>query len=284
MRLDHEADVVAPGPSTREAGIHPAGSRLDAIAARGVLRVAYLPDALPFAFHNAGHQLVGFDVALAHRLASDLHVGVQFVSVPREDLRDPSRLATALVDGQYDLALGGIAVTVARARQLRLSASYLSETIAFVVRDEQRARFESWESIRAAGPLTIAVPDEPYYADQLRDRLPQARLRPVPAVGRLFDLPGSDAIALPAERGSAWTLRYPQYSVVVPAPGTLQVPLAFALPANEPDLAALVDTWISLKRADGTLHLLYEYWILGRDAAPAAPRWSVLRDVLHWVR
>ena len=49
------------------------------------------------------------------------------------------------------------------------------------------------------------------------------------------------------------------------------------------DFARVVDTWIQLKQKDGTIAALYDYWILGRSAGGAAPRWSVLRDVLHWV-
>ena len=79
-------------------------------------------------------------------------------------------------------------------------------------------------------------------------------------------------------------MRYPQYSVVVPAPRPIQIPLAFALPPGEPALAKFVDTWIALKREDGTLDDLYQYWILGRDRSQAPPRWSIIRDVLHWVK
>lgn len=39
---------------------------------------------------------------------------------------------------------------------------------------------------------------------------------------------------------------------------------------------------IDLKRRDGTLRGLYDYWVLAKDAAPKRPRWSVVRDVLHW--
>ena len=88
---------------------------------------------------------------------------------------------------------------------------------------------------------------------------------------------------MPAERGSAWTLRYPGYSVVVPTP-LLKVPLALALPRDEPDLGAFVITWLDLKRKDGTLDALYQYWILGRGAARTEPRWSIIRNVLHWTR
>ena len=47
---------------------------LETIRARGVLRVGYFPDALPFAFFNRAGDLVGFDVELAHDLARDLGV------------------------------------------------------------------------------------------------------------------------------------------------------------------------------------------------------------------
>jgi len=38
-----------------------------------------------------------------------------------------------------------------------------------------------------------------------------------------------------------------------------------------------------LKRRDGTIDALHQHWILGRDAVGRRPRWSVIRDVLHWV-
>ena len=48
-------------------------------------------------------------------------------------------------------------------------------------------------------------------------------------------------------------------------------------------LAAFVNTWIGLKRKDGTLDAVYKHWILGQDAASVEPRWSIIRNVLHWV-
>ena len=42
-------------------------------------------------------------------------------------------------------------------------------------------------------------------------------------------------------------------------------------------------SWLELKRKDGTLKELYDYWILGKDEQEKRPRWCVMRDVLHWV-
>jgi Na+/H+-dicarboxylate symporter/ABC-type amino acid transport substrate-binding protein len=258
--------------------------RLGGIEQRRVLRVGYLADALPFAFFNGRQELVGFDVALMHRLAIELGARLVFVPIEHGAL-DRSPGAAALLDEGYcDIVIGGIAMTTTRAGLMQLSIPYLDETLALIVPDDTRRRFESWDAIRARGALTIAVPDVPYYVDKLRARLPQARLLPVPTVDDLFvHGAGADAFALPAERGSVWTLRYPQYSVVVPLPQPIKVPLAYATPRGEPALTAFVNTWLELKRRDGTVDQLYQYWILGRDAAAVPPRWSIIRDVLHWV-
>ena len=45
-----------------------------------------------------------------------------------------------------------------------------------------------------------------------------------------------------------------------------------------------ISTWITLKQKDGTIDALYDYWILGKNAVSKPPRWSVLRNVLHWVK
>ena len=90
-----------------------------------------------------------------------------------------------------------------------------------------------------------------------------------------------DALLLTAERGSAWTLLHPEFSIVVPMPGRIQVPLAY--PVADLEMARFVDTWIDLVRKDGTIQELYDYWILGRTARGRAPRWSIVRNVLHWV-
>ena len=99
----------------------------------------------------------------------------------------------------------------------------------------------------------------------------------------LTDESGFDAVVVPAERGSVLTLLHPQWSVVVPQPGVIKVPVAFPLAQGDLGWATFVNTWIEMKRRDGTLDTLYRHWILGEAATRTAPRWSVIRNVLHWV-
>ena len=195
------------------------------------------------------------------------------------------RIAERLESGYCDVVMSGLAVTPARAAELRLSTSYLDETLAFVVRDEARERFATWNGIRAMGQLSIRVPRVPYYVNKLQAELPNAKLTVVDWTSDLFAAGSpADAIALTAERGSTMTLLNPAYSVVVPQPGVLKVPLAYAMADGDTRLASYVDTWIELKRKDGTTDRLFSHWILGRSAEVHRRRWSVIRDVLHWDR
>jgi ABC-type amino acid transport substrate-binding protein len=94
--------------------------------------------------------------------------------------------------------------------------------------------------------------------------------------------PPLDAFVLTAERGSAYTLRHPEYSVVVPKPVQTKIPLAYVIAGHDDSLATLVNTWIDLKRKDGTIDELFAHWIMGHDATPHVRRWSVLDNVLGW--
>ena len=93
----------------------------------------------------------------------------------------------------------------------------------------------------------------------------------------------ADAFLATAERASIWTLLHPEYSVVVPRPGRFSVPVAYAVADRDLRLADFVNAWVELKRKDGTISGLFDHWILGRATETSAPRWSVVRDVLHWV-
>jgi hypothetical protein len=55
------------------------------------------------------------------------------------------------------------------------------------------------------------------------------------------------------------------------------------MPRGDQELADYVNALINLKKRDGTFKKLYDYWILGQFAENKRPRWSVIRNVLHWV-
>jgi Na+/H+-dicarboxylate symporter/ABC-type amino acid transport substrate-binding protein len=250
-------------------------SVLDRIRARGTLRVGYYPDSLPYAFFNGRGELVGFDIEMAHQLARDLGVRLELVPVPR--VPGPVDAASC------DVLMSGIAIMADRAMDVLYSASYQSETMAFVVPDHRRSAFATWDNVRAMRKIRLGVPRAPYYIRKLRDELPDAEIVPFDAFEAM--LSGKDpsiaAFVATAERGSAYTLRHPEFSVVVPKPRPLAVPLAYIIAGRDEPLAEVVNAWIDLKKKDGTIERLFAHWILGRDATPHRRRWSILDDVLR---
>jgi len=255
-------------------------SRLERLRSRGILRVGYLPDNLPFAYFNAANDLVGFDVEMAHTLARDIGVKLEFVPVTRD------RMAEQLQAGDYDIIMSGVVATPQRAFNMAFSASYLDETLALIVKDYRREEFSSREAIRHLKAPRIGVPNVPYYVDKVRRYLPQAELVLLNSITEFFEGRGEelDAMVYTAEAGSAWTLLYPAYTVAIPQPDVLKAPLAYPLARGDQEMVDFINLWIELKKKDKTITQLYDYWILGKHAVPESPRWSVIRNVLHWVK
>ena len=254
-------------------------SVLDRVRRRGVLRVGYFEDSLPYVFFNSRGELVGFDVEMALQLARDLGVSAELVPVDRKIL------GAALDPQACDIVMSGAAVTADRAISVQFSTPYLDETIAFIVPDHLAVAFSEWSNVRTMGRLRLGVPRDPYFTRKIRDELGDVDIVPIERMDQLFvaQNPPLDAGVATAERGSAYTLLHPEYSVAVPRPRPFKVPLAYVIAGRDADMTAMVNTWIELKRKDGTIDELFAHWILGQGGnAAKSRRWSIIHDVLGW--
>ena len=159
----------------------------------------------------------------------------------------------------------------------------MDETLAFVVKDYRREDFNSREKVKSLTKLKVGILNVPYYVNKVRAYLPQAEVVLLNSLQEFFTREEDDLDALVyfAEAGSAWSLVYPAYTVAVPQPDVLAVPLAYSMDRGDRELVDFVNTWIDLKKRDRTIAALYDYWILGLNPAEKEPRWSVIRNVLH---
>lgn len=255
-------------------------SRIDLIQEQGSIRVCYLKDHLPYVFRNTSGQLVGYDVGMAHTLARDLDVDLEFVPTELQNM------AQTLDAGYCDIVMSGITVTPKRLQQMSFSQSYMKNTLAFIVRDHRRHDFSSVETLKNLQKPRIGIVNVPYFIAKIHEFLPQAELVTLTSPRPFFKKQGEnlDALLYSAEAGSAWSLLYPDYGVAIPQPKIVHTPLAYAMSRNDPEMTRFINSWIELKQQDKTTDRLYDYWILGKDAKQKEPRWSVIRDVLHWVK
>jgi ABC-type amino acid transport substrate-binding protein len=253
-------------------------NRLRIIEQRGSLRACYWSDNLPFAYFNKADDLVGFDIELLHHLAYDLKVELVLVPAARRELtRDLNR-------GYCDIGIGTL-ITPANALKAGFSVPYINLTGAFLVRDHRRGDFSSREAMQQLEAPRIAMVPQRYYAAKLRGHLPQAEMVEVTSTRDFIENWSDrlDAMVTTAEGAAAWSLLHPQFSAVIPASDTIRLPVAFPLPKDEEGLEDFLKIWIDLKNKDGTIDDLYGYWVLGKQDKHRQPRWSVIRDVLHWV-
>jgi Na+/H+-dicarboxylate symporter/ABC-type amino acid transport substrate-binding protein len=254
------------------------GVRLDHVVASGVLHVGYRPRNLPCSFLTDEGELVGFDVEMAHILAQDLGVGLEFVPFRFE------RLQQMLDSGQIDIAMSCIASLPDRYTLASFSSPYLDLKLALIVRDHERKSFASIDLLRRRRELVIAMVGTHYFKPGVSRLLPQARFVYLESAEDFFEQAdhGADALLLSAEEGAAYSYRYPRFTVVT-SYSDVRLPAAYALPKGDLETVQFVSNWIDLQRKNGTIQQLYEHWMMGGAARPAKPRWSIVRDVLHWI-
>lgn len=271
-------DLLLPAAASRVLSAPPAQAgpefphkTLARIQARKLLRVGYYRDWLPYAFHNKDGDLVGLDVELAHQLARDLGVAVEFVRVYRRDVQK------LLANGYLDMA-ASVAMTPAAIEQYTLSDTHFSETLSLLVRKEKRAALRDWQEIGGSEQWHLGVPNAYFLAGSLRNQLPAWQVEEI-ASPRAFvkgQQPQLDAIVFGAAGASAWTLLYPEFGVVVPQPALPAVPMALPLAANDLEFMVYVTQWLRIRRADGTLKKLSDYWIQGKPLhQPQGQRWNL---------
>ena len=253
---------------------------VDEIKKRGILRVGYQPDKLPFTFFNKAENLVGLDTQLAYALSRAMNVDLEFIPY-----RYPV-LADFLNTGVIDVAMGGIGITPSRFDQIEFTIPYMDLNYAFVVPDYRQSEFTSLSQVAANEDLKIAIIDDTFLITALERTLPKAEILPVQSYNQFFagNIGTWDGIVMSAEAGSAWTLLYPNYSVVVPKPEPHIYPIGYGVARGNQQLLNYLNSWVAMMKNGAPLQEVYDRWILGKGAEEVKPRWSIIRNVLHWVK
>lgn len=249
-------NVKSPNPN--EVELFPTLSVLQRIKKRGVLRVGYFRDDLPYAFHNKSGKLVGFDIEIIHMLAQDLRVDVEFVRIFRKEA------AEFLSTGYLDLTTG-VPVLPDNMRTYTLSMPYGEQSLAIVVKKERRAEFIYWRDIVENTSSILSIPETFFYRDAITRNHFKGKVWEI-STPRLFfkeEYQHIDAMLFGAASASAWTLLYPDYVVVRPAPVVPELAMAFPLNDNDAEFELFMGNWIQMKTRDKNLEILFRYWIEG---------------------
>jgi Na+/H+-dicarboxylate symporter len=260
-------DEVPPDPGRPD-------ERLARILERKRLRVGVFTDGVPFTFFNPAGELVGFDVEMAHNLATSIGVSVGFVPIERDEVQ------AGLESGRCDIVMAGLASTVEASATIAFSQPYHEEQIAVLVYDHRRGEFQRVAPL-VNGPLVVGAPSERYISG-IRRRVGTASVRPYP-LQRIIDngdLGELDAMVLPLDQAMYLARVQPALAAVVPEDLDVRAVVAYAMPKGADALRDVVDTWVGINRVGGSFRSAYDYWVRGLAQAAHAPRWSIGHDLL----
>ena len=260
------AVAVAPG-TTRAADLPPAArpvaaaavasSRLDEILVRGTLRVGTTGDYKPFSYRVAGgERFIGLDIALADDLARALGVQLQIVPTTWGTLMGD------LADDRFDIAAGGISVSLERQKKAFFSIPTMRDGKTPIARCDDARKYQTLADIDRPEVRLIVNPggtNERF----ARARAPHATLTVFPDNVTIFDriLAGeADVMITDAIEARLQQRLHPKLCAIHPDAPFDFSEKAFLLP-RDVALKAFVDQWLHQSIESGSFARLNEQWL-----------------------
>lgn len=232
-------------------------SRLDSILARGVLRVGTTGDYLPFsALDKASGAYVGFDIDLAQSLGAALGVKVEFTPTSWPDLTKDFQA------GAFDIAMGGVSVTLDRAKKGFFSIPYMREGKTPIARCADKDKYQTLAEIDRPEVRVIANPGG---TNERFDRanLHAAAIAIYPDNLTIFDEIAKGDADLMITDASETRFQQKLHAGVLCAIHPDR-PFDFAEKAywmpQDPALKAFVDQWLHMAMANGAFAAIYAKW------------------------
>lgn len=233
-------------------------SHLDRILASGILKVGTTGDYRPFTFKESETGVFeGFDIDQAESLAKALGVKLQLVETTW------SNLSTDFASDKFDIAMGGVSVTLERQKKGSFSSPYLEDGKAPLTRCEDKNKFVTLPAINQPSVKVIVNPggtNEMF----VRKNLTDAQLILWKDNKSIFDaLAESKADLMITDAVEA---RYQQkkYPGILCA-AAVEKPFTYVEKAywmqRDPDLTAFVNQWLHLSKKDGSFDTIYSKWL-----------------------
>lgn len=231
---------------------------LDSILKSGTLRVGTTGDYKPFTFLDvATGQYHGFDIDLARDLATKMGVKLVFV---------PTKWADLMKDfaaNKFDVAMGGISVTLERQKQAYFSQPYLREGKAAIAPCGSVAKYPDLAAIDQKGVRVIVNPGG------TNEKFDHARLKSADIVLNKDNLSIFDRLAAgkadvmitdASETRYQSKLHKGVLCAIHPGHPFDFAEKAYLLPRDMP-LKQFVDTWLHIDRHNGTFKRVYAKWL-----------------------
>jgi cyclohexadienyl dehydratase len=235
----------------------PAPAGLDAILARGVLRVGLTGDYRPFSFRDPANGIfTGLDVDMAHSLASVMGLRLEIVPTTWRGLSED------LTAGRFDVAMGGVTITLARLKTAYFSAPVMRSGKTPIARCADQGKFQTLAQIDRPDVTVITNPGGTNESFD-RDTLHNARIVVFPDNATIFDQLARGAADLMITDGVEARLQHklhPELCAIHPDTPFTTAELGYMLPRDVP-LKFFVDAWLHDLDISGAHAALVAQWL-----------------------
>ncbi|MEU9503027.1 transporter substrate-binding domain-containing protein [Streptomyces sp. NPDC048196] len=233
-------------------------SALDTVPRRGVLRVCTTGDYRPFSYRDPGTgSYRGVDIDMARDLAHSLDAEPRYV---------PSTWAGLVGDlaaGRCDIAMGGVSITLARARSVAFSEPTRTDGKTPIVRCADKDKYGTLEQIDRPGTTVIVNPGGTN-EEFARAHIKHATLKVHPDNTTIFHeiIAGrADVMMTDASETRYQAKLHPELCSVHPDKPFTFSEKAYALPRSDHDFTAYVNQWVHLATHDGTYRKYENAWM-----------------------
>jgi cyclohexadienyl dehydratase len=234
-------------------------SRLQQILERGTLRVGTTGDFNPMSVRDpATNSYKGFDIDSMNQLAADMGVKVEWVQT------DWASFVAGVAANKFDI-FSGASLNMARAKTVGFTLPYTETGTVPVVLKANAGKFKSWDDINKAD-VSVAVSLGTVFEEQAKQHFPKASIKAVqsPATGFQEVLSNRALVTITSNIEAAGLVqRFDQLTLLgSDVKPRNRRPLAYCVDINDQVWLNFVNSWITLKRAEGFFETLEAKWLM----------------------
>lgn len=243
----------APAPASAAAA---ANSRLDAVLARGTLRVCTTGDYKPYSFLKSDGKFEGIDIDMADSLAKSLGVQVEYVKTTWSTLTNDFL-------AKCDIAVGGVSTTLERQKRVFFTQPYMIDGKAPIARCADVDKYQTLAQIDQPSTRVIVNPGgtNERFAKQY---FTHAKLTVYPDNVTIFKqiLEGkADVMVTDASETLLQQKLNPGLCSVHPDRPFQYGEKAYMLPQGDVTFQQYVDQWLHLTRETGQFQAISDKWL-----------------------
>jgi len=237
-------------------------SVLETIKKRGVLKVG-MSTFVPWAMRNKKGELIGFEIDVARKVASDVDVEIEFVPTAWDGI------IPALLAGKFDVIIGGMSITPQRNLTVNFTIPY-AHSGQGVAANKELASGLKWPDDYNSADVTFTCRRGATPCNMIQEWFPKATLRQ-------FDDDAQAAQEVLNGNAHAVVSSQPKPAfIIVDNPDVAFDPAgenltrgdeAFALRKGDPDALNFFSNWIMVHTSNGWLDERHDYWFKTRDWA-----------------